>query len=66
MCNNYDDDLTPQEEIEELLRDMENDLNNGKHEVVCEQLPEIWSSYQNVIQGVASLYSRYMELYRRC
>jgi hypothetical protein len=53
----YDDNLpTPQKRVENLLERMNNDFNNGSYNVVCEQLPDVWNAYKDIIMSVDALH----------
>ena len=64
MCD--DDLLTPQEIVEGILNKMDKDLNSGRYEVVCTQLPKVWEAYSKTIISVDALHKKYLKLNFKC
>lgn len=63
----YDDNLlTPEEIVESILNQMNNDLINGSYDVVCDQLDDLWNQYCSIIMSVSALNKKYNQLCSRC
>jgi hypothetical protein len=66
MPKDFDNYKTPQEKLEDLLKEIEADLDADNQEVACEQLSKIGEQYQAFVQSVSTLYQKYLTLQRRC
>lgn len=66
MLQDFNNYKTPQEKLEDLLKEIEADLNANKQDIACEQLSKIGKQYEDLLQGVSTLYEQYLTLQRRC
>jgi hypothetical protein len=57
---------TPEEKLEDLLKDIQTKLNGDNHEIACQELAQIWETHQDVFLNDSTLSNYYRELQNHC